>query len=161
MAQLALIAMVAGTVIKGVGDYRQGISQARQLKRKAGQVMAQSQRQAAEERRQAELVESRARAVAGASGTDVESTGLKTIYGDIAAEGEYRALTALWNGEEEAIGLNFAAKNAKSSAKWALAGSLLEAGGIAGMGMKDAYGGGFKGKGNMPTDGSDFSFSKT
>ena len=128
-APYLMYAAAAGTALEAVGSYRSKVSEAHQLKRRAGQTRAQSQRVSNEERRQAELVRSRAVAVAGSSGTAVDSVGLNTIYGDISAEGEYRALTALWNGEEEAIGLEFAARNKKSSAKWGLAAGALKTAG--------------------------------
>lgn len=123
MAQLALLAGKALTAIKsaGVGTILQGAGavvgglgavqagraqqaasnyQAAQLDAAAKAESASAQRAAQEERRQKGLVLSRARAVAAASGGGQDVP----LMGAIEEEGELRALTALWEGEEAAKG---------------------------------------------------------
>ena len=68
----------------------------------AGRSRAIGQRQAIDERRQARLVESALQARAGGGGLDPTVVDLST---DIAGEGEYRALAALYEGEQGALGL--------------------------------------------------------
>lgn len=68
----------------------------------AGRSRAIGQRQAIEERRQARLVESALQARAGGGGADPTVVKLAS---DIAGEGEYRALAALYEGESGALSL--------------------------------------------------------
>jgi hypothetical protein len=75
--------------------------QADQMTVNAGQERASSQREAIEERRRGRLALSRARAVAGASG----AAGFEDIFADLETQGETNALTALWEGEERARGM--------------------------------------------------------
>lgn len=75
---------------------------AAQEEQSAGQQRAAAQRVASEERRQARKVASRALAVAGASGADASDPTVMNTIADIAGEGEYRALTALYRGEDRA-----------------------------------------------------------
>jgi hypothetical protein len=74
--------------------------EAQQLEASAGRDRASGQRRAAEERRQARLVESALQARAGGG---LDPTIVK-LQSDIAGEGEYRALAALYEGEESARG---------------------------------------------------------
>lgn len=81
------------------------------MEQEAGQMRAASQRAAIEEERQADLAASRARAVAGASGAGVgtDPTVVQAV-GDIGYEGELRALTAMYQGEEAGRGLEYQAE---------------------------------------------------
>ncbi len=83
--------------------------QAKQARQNAGQERAASQRASKEQRRQAQLVESRALAVAAASGAGAADPTVENILGGIGAEGEFRALSELFIGEERARGLEFQA----------------------------------------------------
>ncbi len=112
--QLAAAAMVISTVASAAGSIMSGNAeasasrfQARQMNQQADQERAASQRVALEQRRQAGLAISRANAVgaaSGAGGTDIEN-----IEADLAGEGEYNALSALYQGEERARGLQMGA----------------------------------------------------
>lgn len=68
----------------------------------AGRSRVAGQRKASEERRQARLVDSALQARAGGGGADPT---IAKLSADIAGEGEYRALTALYEGESGALGL--------------------------------------------------------
>lgn len=68
----------------------------------AGQAIAASQRDAVEERRTSTLLESRARAVAAASGAGAHDPSVANIVGRIRGEGAYRAATMLYAGEDKA-----------------------------------------------------------
>ncbi len=86
--------------------------EAGQLEYRAGQTRAAAQRQALEERRQTRLQQSRLQAVAGTSDATVVN-----IAKDIAGEGEYRALTALYQGEQSALNDNLSAKGTRMQGK--------------------------------------------
>ena len=77
------------------------------MEQQAGQSRAASQRAAIEDRRQATLTSSRSRALAGASASDV---GVIRHIGDVEYEGELRALTSMYQGEERARGLEYGAE---------------------------------------------------
>lgn len=124
-----------GTIIGAKGEAKELRKQADQLEVKAGQERAASQRRAIEQKRQADLLSSRAIAVAAASGASVDDPTVLNILADIEGEGEYRALTALYEGEDEARGLEFEArarrreaKNTKKAARFKAAGSIIGAG---------------------------------
>jgi len=78
---------------------------AAQEEARAGQERAAAQRGAMEERRKGRFVSSRAQAVAAASGGGALDPTIVDIGAAIAGEGEYRAMTALYQGEESARGL--------------------------------------------------------
>ena len=91
--------------------------EAAQYNQAAGQERASSQRAAIEARRQGRLKQSRAVAVAAASGAGASDPTVMNIIADLAGEGEYNALTALYNGEESARGLEMKAKAAMFQGK--------------------------------------------
>ena len=132
----------AGTII-GAHDKDKALrKEALQLERQAGIERAASQRKAMEEKRQARLVASRAQAVGAATGGALDPTVVNAMA-DIEGEGEFRALTALYEGEEEARGLEAQAvarrkegKNAKKASYFQAAGSILSAGST----LADRYG---------------------
>lgn len=78
--------------------------QARQMEQQAGQERASAQRKSIEERRRAQLASSRALALSAASGAGASDPTVIDIMGDLAGEGEYRALSAMYEGEEKARG---------------------------------------------------------
>jgi len=88
------------------------VFEARQLEQQAGQEIASSQRTAQERRREMRLAESRALAVAAASGGGT-TRGVMDIISKLAGEGAYRAMSALYEGDEKARKLNLAAKGAR------------------------------------------------
>lgn len=115
---LATVAVV-GTVLSFVGQQQaadaaeaQGKAQqqaadyqAKSMEVKAGQERAVSQRQAINERRKLELAQSRAQAVAAASGAGAADPTVVSLSGQLEREGELNALTALYHGEQAASGL--------------------------------------------------------
>jgi len=80
----------------------------------AGQVKAAAQRRAQDERDQAALLESRARALAGGGASDPS---VLRAMGEISAEGEYRSLSALYEGESDAQALRNRATATRKEAK--------------------------------------------
>ena len=109
-------AKMAGNVISGVGEIWAGNeakkaadTDAARLRSIAGMRRSESQRAAIEERRQARLKLSRARAVAASSGAGVSDPTVINLMGDIDAEGEYRFMSRLYEGEAEAQDLEYRA----------------------------------------------------
>lgn len=112
------------------------------MDRRAQADRAMSQSAALEERRQSRLAQSRLQAVAG-----ISDPGTMKLAGDIEAEGEYRALSALYSGETAATSDQFSAdvrrregREARSAGRLALAGTV--AGGVSKM-YQSFGGGGF------------------
>ena len=84
-------------------------AQAQAQEQQAGQERAVAQRGAIEQRRQGKFVSSEAQAIAAASGAGALDPTIVGILGDIETETELRALTALYEGEERARGLEHGA----------------------------------------------------
>lgn len=76
--------------------------EAEQLEVLAGQKIAAAQRDAYEERRKATLVQSRALALAAASGASASDSNVVSLLANTAGEGAYRAAVALYQGEDAA-----------------------------------------------------------
>jgi hypothetical protein len=141
---------IGGKVAGGFGSILGGFAKAKSLKgeaqqyeQNAGLERATSQREAMEERRQARLLNSRALAVAAASGGGVDDPTVVNLMANIEGEGEYRALTALFNGEASARGLENQARAKRVSARNAKIGGVIE--GVssmlsAGSSLKERYG---------------------
>lgn len=72
------------------------------LNEEAGQTEAAAQRAALAQQKVASLVESRAKAVAAASGAGATDPSVINIISRISAEGALRSLTATYEGEERA-----------------------------------------------------------
>lgn len=147
------VAMVAGsTILSAVGSAQQGRAQQRaanyqaaQYEQQAGQERASAQRAAIEEHRKATLAQSRALAVSAASGAGASDPTVMNIMGDLGSEGEYRALSALYEGEERARGLQMGAQakryegaTAKQAGNMRAASTILSGG----MSLYDKYDGG-------------------
>lgn len=153
MAQaIPLALMAAGTAVSAAGTIGGANAEAKELRTEAGQLdqqagqdRASSQRTGAEQKRQAKLLQSRALAVAGASGGGVNDPTVVNILANLEGEGEYRMLTALYEGEEEARSKELQAaarrreaKNVKKAALFNAAGQVLQAGAT----MYTRFGGG-------------------
>ena len=90
----------------------------------AGRQMAITSREMQEEARNKELMHSRAIAVAGLSGAGTD--GLTKLLGDLNTEGEYRVMSVLWNGLNEAEGLQFRADAAEREGKAAQTAGIID-----------------------------------
>lgn len=133
---------VGGTIIGANAEAKQLRGEAEQLDSMAGQDRASSQRRAVEARRQSRLLQSRALAVAASQGGASDPT-VVNILANLEGEGEYRALTALYEGEEEARSKEAQAKARRKEAKNVKKGALISAGAQilqAGSTMYDKYG---------------------
>lgn len=115
LSYAAAATAVVGTLVSGSmaasqakyeGKSQQQVAnwQAKQLEQRAGQERAVSQRQSVEERRKAKLAQSRAMAVAAASGGGTDGS-VASIMSRLQADGEFNAATAHYEGEEAARGL--------------------------------------------------------
>lgn len=105
---------------------------AEQLRERAVVSRATGQRVASDERRQSRLLESALQARTGGGGLDPTVVKLQS---DIEGEGEYRALSALYEGETGALGMEASAdsglrsqKAGSSAADYAMAGTVLSTG---------------------------------
>jgi hypothetical protein len=116
-----------GTIIGANAEAKSLRSEAAQLDAMAGQDRASSQREAVEQRRQARLLQSRALAVGAATGGAMDPTVVNTIA-DLEGEGAYRALTALYEGEESAQSKEAEAKARRKEAKNVKRAGLINAG---------------------------------
>src|SRR3990167_7821202 len=133
MAELAMVALIGGTVLSTIGQIQQGRAaaaagkaeqtalehqakiqerQAEALAQEAGQERARSQRAAEEERRQGKFIASRARALGAASGAVFDPA----ILGSLDFETDYRVLSQLYSGEESARGLQYRGALARAGA---------------------------------------------
>lgn len=144
MAQaIPAVLTVGGAALSAGGSIIAANSKAKELRREADQLDAQagldrasSQRQAMDERRSARLLQSTGLARAAASGGGADDPTVVNLLAGIEGEGEYRALTAMYEGEEEARGKEAQAaanrRGAKATKKAGLigaAGTILSAGG--------------------------------
>lgn len=134
--------------------------QASQLRERANNVRASSQRQAIDQRKQAGLAISRAQALAAGSGGGASDPTVTNILGNLAGEGEYNALSSLYEGETEARGLEDQADFTESSgiasasAGADTASALRQSGTLTAIGTIGQAAGSFYGKygsGSTPT----------
>lgn len=115
-------------------DYQAAVarSEAAALKQKANEDAAAAQRAAITQDKKTELVQSRLRALAADSGTDATSLDILATSGRIAEQGQYNALSSLYEGQSRArsdtyqadIDL-FKAKRVEDAAPLTAAGTIL------------------------------------
>lgn len=144
---LAGSAVSAGGTIIGANSEAKGLrKEALQLDANAGQERAVSQRQAMDERRQGRFASSRALAVAAASGGGTDDPTVVNAIANLDGESEYRALTAMYEGNVRGDDLERQAKARRTEAKNVKKQALFKAGstilGAAAGSMFDRYGGG-------------------
>lgn len=111
---IGTIASIAGTGLSALSsmqqaDYQSAVARNEAIiaKQKANEDAAIGQRKAISESRKADLVLSRARALGAAGGTDAASPTQLDIEGDIAQQGGYNALSALYDGMARARADNY------------------------------------------------------
>lgn len=144
MAGSAVMQM-AGTIGQGNAARATADNQAAQLNQQAGQTRASAQREAENKRRQGEFASSRAQAVQAAAGGNPDSFTAVENEKNLVGQGEYGALTAMYNGEERARGMDYAATNKRLEGKAAHDAGVTS--GISGFASS-------MGKAFMPTTGS-------
>lgn len=151
MAQMAILPALmaglslAGTAVSTVGAIRQGQAQqqaaefeARQMDVSAKAVEAAGQHAALERRRQSELLQSRAQAVAGASGFGAVDPDVLKIIGGITEEGERSFQTELYNAQQQAMGIRNQAVATRFEGQEARRGGQIRAVSTALSGAADA-----------------------
>lgn len=116
-----------GTILGSQAEGRELNLQAGQLDVQAGKERASSQRRAIDERRQARLAASRALAVAAAGGGGADDPSVVNAIAGIDEEGSYRALAALYDGEENAQGMEAEAAAKRRGAKSVKTAGVLRA----------------------------------
>lgn len=145
LAAVAASTLFAANAAREEGKQRLQAAEytAQQADAAAGQQQAAAQRQAAEERRKSQYAQSRALALAAASG-DASSPGVVDIISDLAGEGEYRRLTAMYEGEDraralrqQAASLRYGGAVAYQAGKTNATASILR--GASSMGMLSKY----------------------
>ncbi len=125
MAQIAVAAvMLVAGAYKGYQAKKLKEEEAKGLQEAAVRQMAITSREMSEEIRNKELMHSRAIAVAGASGAGTD--GLTKLLGDLNTEGEYRVMSVLWNGQNEAQGLQYRAEAAEREGKAAQTAGIID-----------------------------------
>lgn len=159
----------AGEARKAAAEFEASV-----LETQSGLTVASSQRDMLDVQRQARLVQSRAIAVAAASGGGASSPTVATLYGNIAKEGAYNAARALYAGEEKARLMRLQAIQARKMGEFYqvsgdLSAQASEARGKAAeynfgstiVGTAGGLYGKYGGKGPVATPTSDFYYSGT
>lgn len=132
------ILSTAGKGLAAVGQITGGFSQANnarnvaaQLVSNGGQAVAAGQRRAIGATRQADYVLSKARAGAAASGAGATDPSVLNVEAGIAQQGEYNALSALYEGQDAQRTAQNQASDARADAtSYATAGLLRGTGTI-------------------------------
>lgn len=126
LTTVAAVASIGGSVLSGIGQVQAGKAanvnakfQAAQAEQQAGQEQATAQRVAIEERRKAAIVVSNVRAASAASGGGATDPTVLNIEGGIAQQGEYNAMSALFEGEERSKALKLQAASTRMEGKQA------------------------------------------
>lgn len=123
-----------GSVVSGVGTIAAGVAQnnaakfeAAQMEQKAKEEVAASQRDAMQKRREGAILNSRAQALAAASGggAGTDAPTIVKLMGQTAGEADYNAQTAMYGGYSRAAGLRDSAKARRASGKASLLGSVI------------------------------------
>ena len=127
MAMIAALATGGAQLYKGKQQEKLKEQEARGYREAGKRRMAVATHEIAEEERNKEFTYSRALAVAAASGGGTGSAGIVKALSDLNAEGEYRMLSRLFVGQDEAEGLIFRAEAAEREGKAAIDASRISA----------------------------------
>lgn len=148
MSGLELLAM-AGAAVSGIGTVASGVAANRAAQQDALNMEAQgkeeiavAQREAEEKRKEGRLVNSRAQALAAASGAGAggDAPTIVKLMSQTAGGAEYNAQSAMFGGLSRKRGLNDGAKARRAEGKASLLGSVLGGFGQAASGVAKAYG---------------------
>ena len=131
-----------GTIAAGVAEKNAADYEAQQLEMKAKEETAAAQREAIDKRREGTIINSRAQALAAASGAGAgtDAPTIVKLMGKTAGEAEYNAGTSMYGGKSRAAGLRDSAKGRRASGKASLLGSVFSGFGSAAGGIAKAYG---------------------
>jgi len=126
MAQIAILASkYAVTLYKGMQVEKLKEREAIGFEEAARRRLGAAHMEAAEEERNKKFIYSRALAVSAASGAGTSDPGMVALFGDLNAEGEYRILSRLYAGEDEAEGLRYRAEIARREGEAARKGAAV------------------------------------
>lgn len=148
MSGLELLGL-AGAAISGIGTIAAGAAEkknqdfmAAQEDMKAKEEVAASQREAIAKRREGAIINSRAQALAAASGAGagMDAPSIVKIMADTSSEAEYNAGTAMYGGYSRAAGLRDSARGRRAAGKASLLGGVLGGFGSAFGGVAKAFG---------------------
>lgn len=117
----------AGTIAAGNAQKASADYQAAELRQNALTAQAKGQRIAEDRKQQTNLLISKATAQAAGSGVNAAEGSPLENEGQIRRRGEYQALLDVYNGQEEATGLENQAKGAEFTGKAAQTGSRYAA----------------------------------
>lgn len=126
MSAASTVLGVIGSIQQGKAANQAAKAEAAQRAQIAGQTRALGQRRAAEERRRADLANSRALAVGAAQGGALDPSLSRTMAA-IEGEGEFNALAALYDSEQEARNQEFAGSMARYEGKLAKKTATMDA----------------------------------
>lgn len=149
MSGFETIAAIAGTAISAAGTIAAGQAEkrnadyvAKQEEMKAQEEFAASQREAQQYKREASLAQSRAQALAAASGggAGTDAPTIVKIMSDTAGQGQLNAGTALYGGISRRAGLMDSARGRRAAGRASLMGSYLSAFGQTASGLGKAFG---------------------
>lgn len=118
--------MFAGSVYQGMQEKKLKNEEAVGYRAAATRRFAAATHEHREEERNAEFIYSSALAAAAASGTAAGDVGVSNLLADLSAEGQYRALSRLWQGRDEAQGLEHRARQSIKAGKAALNASVIQ-----------------------------------
>jgi hypothetical protein len=119
MAVVAAIVSGGAQAIKAYKQMKGHEAQAEAYRQAKNRRMGATTREMSEERRKQAFIHSRAVAVAAASGAGTDA-GMVKLLADLNAEGEYRVMSVLWQGQNDAEGLIHQAEAEEQAADDAL-----------------------------------------
>ncbi|MBZ9873075.1 hypothetical protein LB542_19700 [Mesorhizobium sp. BR1-1-9] len=127
LGALGAVVSGVGTVASGVAEKRSADYEAAQMDMKAKEETAAAQRDAIAKRREGAILNSRAQALAAASGggAGTDAPTIVRLMGQTAGEADYNAQTAMYGGYSRAAGLRDSAKGRRASGNASLLGSVI------------------------------------
>ncbi|KPL29028.1 MAG: hypothetical protein AMJ72_00275 [Acidithiobacillales bacterium SM1_46] len=149
---MAAVVAGAGQAYKAYQTKKLKDQEAKGYREAATRRMAAATREAGEEERNRKRIHSRAIAVSAASGAGVDDPSIVALLGDLNAEGEYRVMSRLWAGQNDAEGLQFRAEAAEREGKTAIKIGVVNTI-TAAMSTYSAFGGSFGGGGGGGASG--------
>lgn len=116
-----------GSVAAGAAENRNAKFEAQQMDMRAKEETAAAQRDAIAKRKEGALINSRAQAIAAASGAGAgeDAPTIVNIMKKTAADAEYNAGASMYGGLSRARGLTDSAKGRRAAGKASLLGSVL------------------------------------
>lgn len=143
MSGLELLAAVStgaglvGSIAQGVAANNAADFEARQMEAKGKEEFAAAQREAQMKRREGALVNSRAQAIAAASGAGagVDAPTIVKLMTGTAGEADFNARSVMYGGEQRKRGLFDSARGRRAEGKASLLGSVIGGFGQAANGL--------------------------